>query len=179
MLGKPRRGAGHRNMDCADYEACLDLAAKRDWKSFNCENCEHGSRDHGEGAVTTPKKENTRLCDCGKITLSPNCPYCPSCMAKLSRKGKPTKKTPEPKRPRGRPPKKQAPESLTEAPIKEKTTQSILEPEKPATSLNTTLVVEFGKYASVLREIEKLAEDQMRPVDLQIIYMLKTFLNSS
>ena len=44
---------------------------------------------------------------------------------------------------------------------------------------NTALTIEFGKHVQVLREVEKLAEDQLRPVDLQIIFMVKKQLESS
>lgn len=161
VTGKPRRGAGQRNMDCAHYKDCLDLTAKQDWKTFNCESCEHGNQDHAKGAVATPKKENTRLCECGKITLSPTCPYCPSCMAKRSNKDRSTKKEPKSKRPRGRSPGKRATDSPTGAPKKE----------------NTALTIDFGKYSPILREVEKLAEEEMRPVDLQVVYILKHYLN--
>jgi len=177
VIGKPRRGAGHRNMDCAHYKACLDLTAKRDWKTFNCESCEYGGRDRGEGAVTTPKKENTRLCDCGKTTLSPNCPYCPACMSAKSRQGKSAKKEPKAKRPRGRPPKKRGTESPTEAPKKEKTAQSMPKPERVGVGSDTTLTVKFGKYSHILKQVEKLAEEEMRPVDLQVVYILKHYLD--
>ena len=177
VTGKPRRGAGHRNTNCAHYKECLDLAAKRDWKTFNCENCEHGGQDHGKRAVTIPKKENTRLCGCGKITLSPSCPYCPACMSAKSRQGKSAKKEPKPKRPRGRPPKKGTTESPTEAPKKEKTTHGMPKPEKAPVGPNTTLAIDFGKCSSILRAVEKLAEEEMRPVDLQVVYILKHYLN--
>jgi hypothetical protein len=31
--------AGHRNLYCIHYDACLDVAVKLDWDSFTCEKC--------------------------------------------------------------------------------------------------------------------------------------------
>jgi hypothetical protein len=31
--------AGHRNLYCIHYDACLDVAVKMDWDSFTCEKC--------------------------------------------------------------------------------------------------------------------------------------------
>ena len=39
-----------------------------------------------------------------------------------------------------------------------------------------TLMIHFGKHEPILREIEKQAEAEMRPLDLQVIYILKKHL---
>ena len=31
--------AGHRNLYCLHYDACLDVAVKLDWDSWSCEKC--------------------------------------------------------------------------------------------------------------------------------------------
>jgi hypothetical protein len=31
--------AGHRNLYCFHYDACLDVAVKDDWDSWSCEKC--------------------------------------------------------------------------------------------------------------------------------------------
>jgi hypothetical protein len=31
--------AGHRNLYCFHYDACLDVAVKLDWDSWSCEKC--------------------------------------------------------------------------------------------------------------------------------------------
>ena len=177
---KPRRGAGHRNMDCPEYDNCLDLAAKKDWKTFHCsEACPLVIiKGQGkDGPVKAEKKENDRLCECGKVTLSPNCPYCPSCMAKRSNKGKSTKKKPKAKRPRGRPLKKRPTESPGDAPKKENTTPSMSNPGKDPVGQNTALTIDFGKYSHILKQVEGLAEEELRPVDLQVVYIIKHYLN--
>ncbi|MBW1795570.1 MAG: hypothetical protein JRJ38_14255 [Deltaproteobacteria bacterium] len=174
----PKPGQGHRNMACDLYENCLDLAAKKDWEGFNCESCTYwGQGQSKDDSLRPEKKENARLCDCGKITLSPNCPYCPSCMAKRSNKGRSAKKESKPKRPRGRPPKKRATESPTETPKKEKTTHGMPKPEKATVGPYTALTIDFGKYSPILRAVEKLAEEEMRPIELQVVYILKHYLN--
>lgn len=38
---------------------------------------------------------------------------------------------------------------------------------------NQETKIEFDKYVSILKEVEKLADEKMRPLDLQILYMLK------
>jgi len=40
------------------------------------------------------------------------------------------------------------------------------------------IIVYFGQYGSILKEVEKLAEREIRPVEMQIIYMLKNQLNA-
>lgn len=44
---------------------------------------------------------------------------------------------------------------------------------------NMELTIRFGKYASLLAEIEKMVEKEVRPPDLQVIYILKTCLNNT
>lgn len=175
---KPRRGDGHRNIGCPEYSRCLDLAAKKDWKTFNCEGCIQGQGQSKDDPLKTEKKENTRLCDCGKTTLSPSCPLCPSCMAKRSNKGKSAKEQPKPKRPRGRPPTKRPTESPGGAPKKEKTTKGMPKSERVGVGSDTALTVEFGKYSHILKQVEKLAEEEMRPVELQVVYMLRKSLET-
>ena len=180
--GEPRQGAGDRNIACPEYGNCLSLAAKKDWKTFNCEGCSKGQgKGKGKGPVKTEKKENTKLCDCGKTTLSPNCPYCPACMAERSNQARSAKKEPKATRPGGGSPKKQPTERPVEAPKEKKATQDTPKSEKAVVGPDpdTVLTIEFGKYSSILRQVEKLADEEMRPVDLQVIYMLKHGLDRS
>jgi hypothetical protein len=51
-------------------------------------------------------------------------------------------------------------------------------PEKPSQSPNTALTIEFKKHPSILREVEKLAEEEVRPLELQVIYILKQYLKN-
>jgi len=45
--------------------------------------------------------------------------------------------------------------------------------EKAAHSKDMKVVVDFAKYPSILNHIQKLADDQIRPVDAQIIFLIK------
>ena len=59
------KGKGRRNLKCAFYNRCLDVAAKKDWESFNCESCDNfkpGSK--GEPRVT--RAENKKVCKKGR-----------------------------------------------------------------------------------------------------------------
>jgi len=51
-------------------------------------------------------------------------------------------------------------------------------PEKSVQGQNEALTINFGKYGSILKKVENIAEEEMRPVDLQVIYMLKSYLNN-
>lgn len=171
MTAKPKRGPGNRNVECPEYSKCLDLAAKKDWKSFNCEACVRYKKKRATNPkpMNTEKKENTRLCDCGKPTLSPTCPYCPGCMAKKSHEAKAAKQKAE----------KQATERPSGGKTREATTHDMSKAGKPPTGPNTSLVIDFGKYPDVLKRVQGLAEDEIRPIDLQVIFMLKQGLQAS
>ena len=58
-------------------------------------------------------------------------------------------------------------------PNAESTTHSEEKPGKPVIEQNTAITIEFGEHATILREVEKLSAQELRPVDMQIIYMLK------
>lgn len=59
----PKRGKGERKLDCDHYGVCLDLAAKKDWKSFNCESCLSFEAEVKEVLKIAEKDENTRICE--------------------------------------------------------------------------------------------------------------------
>lgn len=179
MKGNPKQGEGDKKIDCDLYEDCLGYAAKKDWHNFNCEACTYIGKGQGTEPTTTAKKENTRICeDCKeKPTLSPNCPLCPSCMAKRSNQGRSAKQEPKAKRPRGRPPKMRPTGNHGDCQKGTGATQSMPKPEKAAVGSNMALTIEFGKYGHILKEIQKLAEEEVRPVELQVIYMLKNALS--
>ena len=120
-----------------------------------------------EGKSITPQTENPRLCACGKKTLSPNCPYCPSCMSKKSRTVTGEKEN------KGDPFK----ESLKEA--KGDIKGLLKAPETPVQIRpGNDILIDFSSHDYILRGIEKLAEEEVRPVGLQIIYILKSYLKS-
>lgn len=151
QASKPKKGKGERLLDCPQYDSCLDFAATLNWHDFTCQHCPFF--EHEAKKVTT-NPENIRLCeDCGeKPPISPKHRYCASCMAIRSHKARPSKKKSTIK------PKDKA------------------ETQKPQQDINTALTIEFSKHVSILKEIEKLAEEEVRPVDLQIIFILKSYL---
>jgi len=101
------------------------------------------------------KPENTRTCEeCKeKPTISPKHSLCASCMARRSNKNRPEKKKKD----------------------KAKGNKAARQ-EKIQQRGNTDLTIEFGKHVAVLKEIERLAEEEMRPVPLQVIYILKKYI---
>lgn len=153
----PQRGQGNRETDCQFYSDCLDHAAKHDWKSWKCDECSHYN---GKEKPKVAKKENTRICEtegCERITLSQSCPYCASCMAKRANNGQ----------------KKRPTKSKAQKKANGKAKAEIASPRS-----NTEITIQFGKYASVLKEVEDLAEQEMRPVDMQVVFILKNHLES-
>ena len=169
QASKPKKGKGERFFDCPHYESCLNFAAIQNWKSFNCESCLFFKSEvkdmptipkKKETPASTGKKEDARICeDCNKNkTISPKHSLCASCMARRSNKSRPKKKVPA-------------------SPKRKETTQNKAIPEKPQQDHDTALTIEFGKYASVLSEIKKIAEEEVRSIDLQIIYILKRYLS--
>lgn len=152
----PRQGKGERVFDCTHYSDCLDLAAREDWKSFHCEDCKDSEETTLMSEAST---ETVKICkECNeKPVISPHSDYCASCMARRSNKARAYGKPHKPRKP-GKATRKQ-----------HESTKALREP-------NTAVTVDFGKYASVLQEVQDLAEKEMRPVDLQVIYMLKRCL---
>jgi len=163
MTGSPGEGKGSRKLDCDLYDTCLDLAAKKDWDGFHCEGCTHeadqvSARDAGVTDVTGKAKA---LCsDCQEKETLGNSPYCASCLGVRGNRAKAAK----------------AKSKRAEKPEKAKKTQSKPKSKKAQGKANTALTIEFGKHVSILRQIESLADREIRPVDCQVIYMLKTQL---
>lgn len=185
-----------------DYFYCIKLACRLrvtvclkrqeknlDSTSFNeirfphCVNCAQGANNkllqkpggfmEDSLEIIEKKKEKSsqsrdpRLCECGKPTLSPNCPYCPSCMSKKSRAVKGEKEN------KGN----SFIESFKED--KRDVKDPLNAPETPVQIRpNNGILVDFSPYGNILKGIEKLAEEEVRPVGLQIIYILKSYLKS-
>ena len=156
---KPRRGTGERNLECEFYKNCLDIAVRRNWKTWKCNEC---PRYDGTKAVVKP--ENTRVCEeCGENkTITPKHALCAACLGKKGR----TKKKPARNR--------------KKAPVKHKKkneTPHKPQAERPLPCGDTALRIDFGRHVSVLRAVERLADEEMRPVDLQVVFLLKTSLD--
>ena len=106
-------------------------------------------------------KGAVKLCeDCGeKPTLHPNSKLCAGCMARRSHKNK------------------KRPESAFKA--SKKKSKGGTKRKAAKTFEDANVIIEFGEYAPVLKEIEKIADQEMRPLGLQIIYMLDRYLKSA
>jgi len=154
---QPRRGKGNRKTDCEIYSQCLDVAAKKDWKLWKCDLCPH----YGDKEATATKPVNTRVCgECAdKVTIGPKHDLCSSCLGKKawSKTGK--------KKDQRKPKKKTAAHDKPGG--------------KKASCQGSMIVsVDFSRHAEVLNAIEKLSEEEIRPIDLQVVYIVKTYLNT-
>jgi len=112
-----------------------------------------------------------RLCkDCGKKpTISPRSPYCSSCMQKRAMEARARNK-PAPEKNTGPRAGKKRDEPGEKASPKGK--------EVTKAEINAVRV-DFGRHRDILGAIQKLAEEEMRPLEVQIIYMLKRCLKRS
>ena len=167
MKAAPKKGKGERALSCPNYESCLDFCAIQNYKSFNCESCGFYIETLQKSPAATVKQENTRLCEkCGKnSTIQPNSPLCASCIGKQAWKdGKAKKK---------RPPNKKTPGSLKRKEATQGKGKHKAEIGQPRPHFE---VIFSEKYGQVLKEVEKLAEEEIRTVDEQIIFILKSYL---
>ena len=153
MPDYPKRGRGRRYLDCEVYGACLEIAAVERWENFNCEGCPNFEEGQKGKSMSIEDKKPTKLCEtCGqKPTIQPTSTECASCMAKRSHKKK---------KARGRPPKN-TPKQLT----------------RP--TLESRVVVDFGKHGDILGQVARLADEELRTPELEIIHLLKEHLNAA
>lgn len=161
MIGKPvkaRIGEGFRNIDCERYDECLDYAARNDWRGFDCGTCSHHAKERGHTMSETGQTQAQLCVECGEKERMGNSPYCSSCMAVRANRARAENRRSE--RPRKR----------TDNPTRSKPGKALEEP-------STALRIDFGIHAAILREIEKLADKEIRPLECQVIYMLKTQLD--
>ena len=130
-------------------------------ESSNAVETKKGNQSQKDG------EKPVRFCECGKKTLSPNCPYCPSCMSKKSRTNKVEKEN------------KEASPSEDLRGVKLDIKSPLIAPKTPVQiRLGNDILIDFSSHDDILRGIEKLAEEEVRPVGLQIIYILKNYLKS-
>lgn len=103
--------------------------------------------------------EKPRLCkDCGeKPTISAKCPYCASCMRKRSIVARERKKEESGRDQTG----------LIKTPPGPK--------EAPKSEM-AVVQVDFGGYPQILEGLKKMAKEEIRPVELQILYLVKSYL---
>jgi len=164
----PRPKKGQKNIDCKHYQGCLAYAARGNWRAFNCESCDYNKPGPKEKPRVT-EMENKKLCKrCDeRETLHPNSPYCSPCLHEMKKEKAAKQKT-----------AKNNTHRATDAPGNKEKVNDKRKPERSKKTANTAITIEFGKYAPILEKVKNLAEDELRPLDLQIIYMLKNQLKA-
>ena len=103
----------------------------------------------------TPAARLCSICETKK-TISPRHDICGSCLAA-----------------KGKLKREQTAKNALLATKTEKVKEDKGPVEKAAHSKDMKVVVDFAKYPSILNHIQKLADDQIRPVDAQIIFLIK------
>lgn len=133
------------------------------------ERCDraHSSETQKEAEAMSDEAKN--LCEeCNeKPTLHPKGKLCASCMAKRSnaaRRSNIERKKPHTATGKG---KRKAP-SLP-----------IVETQKAEEAPDAAITINFGEHAAILREIEKLSAQELRPIHMQVIYILKHYLENA
>jgi len=182
MQTRPKRGQGERFLECRYYEDCLDLAAIQNWRSFNCEACDlyktiFGEREHGMDKEAE-KPENTRICKECEIrpTIQPSSPYCAICLGLKAKESRARKKRGHEDAPRTMKGKQGGQVALQS---EKGPTQTIGQPEIIDSKRNVELVLKLGKHGYLLKEIERLAEEEVRSTEEQVIYILKNYLSTT
>ena len=102
-----------------------------------------------------------RICiTCGlKPTISDSCPFCPSCMRKKSMESRKGKTAPVQAR-------------------RKETKNDKHHAEKVPLSENSAVNIDFGRFPLILKQLQNLADEEIRPFDLQVIYILKHHLDA-
>ena len=145
-------------------------------QDIGCADCAQGAEikarynDRMEAIKTAHKKleqdgnklpEKKSCTECGqKPTIHPNSPFCASCLAKRSRKNKRRSQS---------------------APVKTKskrTGQSMPKSQNRAVVEWQALAAVFQEHDQVLNKIGKLATEEVRPIEHQIVLMLRDQLKA-
>jgi hypothetical protein len=168
---KPRRGQGQRDLNCQHYNQCLSEVAQKDWKSFSCEICPLFTKD-----LAPAKPENTRICKlCNKnSTIQPSSPYCASCLALKAKESRA-----KGKKAIDETPKTSYGNQEDNAALKTEKglTPTIQEGEIVDSGANMSLTLHFDKYDLLLDKLKTLSEKEVRSVEGQAIFILKTYLD--
>lgn len=123
-------------------------------------------KNHPEVAdVTTVSAADGRarkMCAiCGlKPTISDSCPYCPSCMRKKSIESRKQKIAPV-------------------RPQRKKTEEDKAPAGKTPVIENMKVDIDFSRFPAILEQLQELSDQELRPLDLQVIYILKQHLSQS
>ena len=154
----PVAGKGQKDIDCEHYLSCMTYAARVPMTVFNCESCDCLKTDQRE-KPREAHMENKKICKkCNDTpTISKYSDYCSPCLNSFKTD------------------KKKAPA----APKKKKASSDTAKPEKAPKTPDTAVRIEFGKYISVFKEVEKIADQEVRSLDMQIVYILKKYLDNT
>jgi len=172
----PVAGKGQKNIDCEHYLGCLTYAARVPMTVFNCESC--GNFKTGEKEpLKAVKIDDKRLCKkCGeRPAMGKFSNYCSPCLNSFKTDKKKGPESPKKKRASS---DKTLSEKAAGMPKRERASSDTAKPEEAPKTPDTAVRIEFGKYISVFKEVEKLADEEMRPVGLQVAYMLKKQLKN-
>lgn len=107
----------------------------------------------GPPETSSPSRKMCKTCGL-KPTISDSCPLCPSCMRKKSMESRKGKTAPVQAR-------------------RKETKKDKAWPEKTPPGESMTVNIDFDKHPHVLKQVSDLADQEIRPLDLQIIYLLK------
>jgi hypothetical protein len=160
-MPNPQNRDGNRNMDCDKYSVCLGIAAKKNWRGFNCESCDESKRaDEEKSMPTSHSLTHNLLCeDCGKRPPLGKGKLCPSCMAKrLNAKRKNAS---------------QAPSGKTNS--KSRTEQrgpNVVPISSPASSME----IIFKGHPELLERMKYSADEETRPLEYQVLHACKVYL---
>lgn len=146
-----------RNFNCMHYSQCLDKAAKEDWEYFSCSACPKLQNKDVQNMDNKQQVSSNDLCACGKKVMRPGSTLCASCMAKRSAAKRKTNNVFKQN--------KKAEAVVIDSPCKEGSIRN-----------GAILTIDFGEHAEILEGIERQAVEDMRPLDMQIIYALKKHL---
>jgi len=161
---RPTNKNGPKDLDCPHYESCLTYAAQEDWSFFSCEDCDcfELKDSPGEKILDAQKKNEKGFCKkCNKRpTIQPNSPYCSICLNEMRKRARDGKK------------------NISVVAKKKKKGNNKAKTERTQRGAKAVLTIDFEKHAAILTTISKLAEEEFRPLNLQIIFMLKNQLEA-
>ena len=180
---RPVKGKGERFLECRLYGDCLDLVETRSWKNFNCEQCDFYNtifsrvKDKVTMSEGTEKPTNTRICrECDKnVTIQLSSPFCAHCLALRAKESRAKKKETVEDKARAEKGKQGGHAALRS---RKGPTQTIGQPKIVNSRGDLSLTLNFGKYGGLLNELKELAEKEVRSIDEQVIYILKTYFDS-
>ena len=133
------------------------------------DRCDRAHSSEIQKDTKAMRDKTIKLCEeCNKNPpLHPKGKLCASCMAKRSNAAR--RSNIKSKKPQTVTDKGKGKEAGLPPPATQKTERT------PDTAVIT---IDFGEHAAILREVEKLSIQELRPIHLQVIYILKHYLSN-